>query len=80
MKLLHDTTTCSLCKSSLDWWHAQACSHCGRAICSHHAHMVRRPYSKVLYVMCADCSQNSAHPTISAAPSHPQMVSADLHR
>lgn len=80
MKQLHDTTMCSLCDSSLNWWRAQACSHCGRAICKHHAHMVRRPYSKVLYVVCADCSQHIAASAFSSVASRPQMVSTHLHR
>lgn len=58
MSNLKATTSnhCAYCEATLSAWNAQACAHCGKKICSHHAQIRRSPFSRVLYSVCLECS------------------------
>ena len=61
MKLMNDQKLCAICNQPLKWWNSQSCIDCGKVVCGHHAHAVKRQHSSVLLSYCVGCSDSHSH-------------------
>lgn len=67
------STKCFVCEAPLKLWQLQACTRCGKAVCSQHAHLLKHRHSYVLYSICTRCFDANCQESL-------QLVGRDLHR